>query len=110
MVAFTITPSAFHNDPLGHVLNQSGHAWLLGAPAGLLLWFVPWWLGLIVASGLYWCFIELPQIRSGGRKVIGDSIEDALHFAFGVLMAYTFALWAFVAWLCILALGAYFRT
>ena len=107
---WAITPSAFHNDPLGHVANQSGHAWLLGAPSGLALLFVPWWAGLAFCVAVYWFGIERPQIKRGGRKVIGDSIEDALHFSFGVLMAYTFAMWAFVAWVCILALGAYFRT
>ena len=104
-----ITPSAFHGNPVGHMGNQAWHA-IFGALAGLAMASIPWWAGVAIAAALYWRFIERPQIQLGGRKVIGDSIEDALHFSFGVLMTYTFAMWAFVSWVCILALGAYFRT
>lgn len=87
---YITTPSRFDGDPRGYLLNQLGHAWIVGAPIG-------WICGEQFLTGVlyYAVAIELPQLLFWrGRP--SDGVEDTLHVALGAF-AVSFGLWSIVA-------------
>jgi hypothetical protein len=74
-------PDSFARDPYGYATNQAGHAYLVGAPAALIL--APWW-GLIAAPAViavvYWLAWEIGVQRG---RLWWDSFEDAVHVMAG---------------------------
>jgi hypothetical protein len=105
---FRITPSSFPSDPIGHVGNQFFHG-LIGAGAMAIL-PMSWW-SMIGVAVVYFVGIEGPQIRDNNtRRVLADSVEDAMHVSMGAIIVLTGAVWAIPAWLAVLGVGAWFRT
>lgn len=74
------TPSRYSGDPRGYLLNQTGHAWAVGAPIG--------WVGgpdlLAALMCLYIAAIEVPQLLLCGGT-LDDSAEDTGHVLCGAL-------------------------
>jgi hypothetical protein len=98
-------PDAFPGNPYGHLTNQAGHAYLVGAPLALAL--SPLW-GLVVTPAIvavcYWIIWE--RIIQRGRDW-RDSFEDAVHVMAGASVmcaALSGSYWA--AWGCLAAQGA----
>jgi hypothetical protein len=74
-------PDDFLNDPYGHLTNQAGHAYLVGAPAAAILSI--WW-GLIAAPVLVAiCYGLIWEIGVQRLRIWRDSLEDTVHVMAG---------------------------
>lgn len=111
----TLSPDNQRNDPYGWIVNQSGHAAIVGF--GMALPFL--WLPPIACVGLaalaYATFWEWGyQWVALGSRDWRDAVADTLNVAFGAALAAAVgpnpAFWAIWAgWLVGLAIGAWFR-
>lgn len=73
-------PSSFPGDPYGHLTNQSGHAYLVGAPMALGFAGLPPIAAPFVIGALYWIIWEWGIQRGKDWR---DSLEDAVHVTAG---------------------------
>lgn len=98
IVAELMTPDDFRDNWYGHATNQSGHAWIIGFPAGLALaglW--PIWAAALCGA-VYLAVWEVAIQRKGSRA---DQLEDAAHVALSALCGAGCAAsgWAIAGWL-----------
>ena len=75
------SPDDFDGDWYGYLTNQSGHAYLVGCPAALIV--SPWW-GLVAAPaviGLCYAIVWEWMVQRG--RDWRDSLEDSVHVTAG---------------------------
>ena len=97
------------------VVNQAGHAAIVGFGLALPFIWLPPLECVMVASAIYFVFWEwMYQIETLGSKDWKDSVADTANVAAGSAMAaavgWNPAFWGiWFAWLVMLAIGAGFR-
>lgn len=102
-------------DAYGWVLNQAGHAAIVGiALAGALIWLPPVTATAIAAAVYFIVWEWAYQIVTLGSKLYRDAIADTLNVAFGAGLASAvgpepvfWTIWG--GWLVVLAIGAGLR-
>ena len=111
----TLRPDSQPGDAYGWVVNQAGHAAIVGVGlAGLLIWLPPVMASLI-ATAVYFIVWEWAyQIVTLGSKLYRDAAADTLNVGLGAGMAAAvgpepvfWALWA--GWVVVLLIGAGYR-
>lgn len=110
-----LSPDNYPRDPYGWVVNQAGHAAIVGvALAGVLIWLPPL-AATLIAAAIYFLVWEWGyQIVTQGSKLYRDAVADTINVAFGAAMASAVgpdpAFWAiWGGWLVVLAIGAGYR-
>ena len=111
----TLAPDNQPGSPYAWVVNQAGHAAIVGiALGGLFLWLPPMWcfLASVAVYGLVWEWGY--QIVTLGSKLYRDAVADTANVGAGAAIAavvgYDPAFWTiWLGWLVMLAIGAGYR-